>query len=118
MKAQQSSKIREIGEAPVAAGFRALDEQAEALGLSRSTTWTILKGSHKSSGLSARIINRMLASPKLPTPVLSKIIEYSAEKAAGLYGGRKTPLRRFAANISGDAGFVEPKKIVPEHRIP
>jgi hypothetical protein len=56
MKAKQSSKIRKIGEALIAAGFRALDEQADALGLSRSTTWTILKGNHKNSGLSAATI--------------------------------------------------------------
>jgi len=43
MRERQSAKIKEIGCALVAAGFRALDEQAEGLGLSRSTTWTILR---------------------------------------------------------------------------
>ena len=76
MKALQSSKIREIGEALVAAGFRALDEQAEALGLCRSTTWTILKGNYKNSGLSAATLNRILASPQLPPIVRAKIHEY------------------------------------------
>jgi hypothetical protein len=56
MKAQQSSKIKEIGEALVAAGFHALDEQADVLGLSRSTTWTILKRNHKKTGLSVGLI--------------------------------------------------------------
>jgi hypothetical protein len=31
------------------------------LGLSRSTTWTILHGRHKNYGLSASVIKRMLA---------------------------------------------------------
>jgi DNA invertase Pin-like site-specific DNA recombinase len=56
MKARQSAKIRELREALVASGFLTLDEQSKALGLSRSTTWTILKGNHKASGLSAAII--------------------------------------------------------------
>src|SRR5262244_674676 len=47
MKARQSSKIRELAEAVKSAGFLTLDEQAQALGLSRSTAWTIGKASHK-----------------------------------------------------------------------
>jgi predicted DNA-binding transcriptional regulator AlpA len=66
MKARQSAKIRELREALVASGFLTLDEQSKVLGLSRSTTWTILKGNHKASGLSAAIIDRMLAAPRLP----------------------------------------------------
>ena len=30
-------------------GFVALDEQADVLGLSRSTAWTIIRGTHKTS---------------------------------------------------------------------
>ena len=41
MKARQSSKISELAEAVKSAGFLTLDEQAKALGLSRSTAWTI-----------------------------------------------------------------------------
>ena len=37
MKARQLAKIQEIGQALIDAGFRSLDEQAYALGLSRST---------------------------------------------------------------------------------
>ncbi len=62
MKARQSSKIRELAEAVKSAGFLTLDEQAKALGLSRSTAWTIRKASHKASGLSASIINRKFAA--------------------------------------------------------
>ena len=59
MKARQSSKIRELGDALIAEGYLTLDEQARALGLGRSATWTILKRHYKTSGLSAGIINRL-----------------------------------------------------------
>ena len=62
MKARQATKIRGIAEALVSAGFVSLDAQARALGVGRSTAWTILKSSHKASGLSAKIINRILAN--------------------------------------------------------
>ena len=50
MKARQASKIRELGHVLVDVGFLTLDEQSKALGLARSTTWTILRASHKGSG--------------------------------------------------------------------
>ena len=100
MKARQSSKIRELAEAVKSAGFLTLDEQAEALGLSRSTAWTIRKADHKASGLSASIINRMLAAPELPPRARTKILEYVEEKAAGLYGGSQSQRRKFAARLS------------------
>ena len=95
MKARQSSKIRELVEAVKSAGFLTLDEQAKALGLSRSTAWTI-----RASGLSASIINRMLAAPELPPLARTKILEYVEEKAAGLYGGSRSQRRKFAARLS------------------
>ena len=100
MKARQSAKIRELREALVAAGFLTLDDQSKALGLSRSTTWTILKGNHKGSGLSAAIIDRMLAAPMLPTLVRAKIHEYTKDKTAGLYGDNETLIRKFTARLS------------------
>ena len=99
-KARQSSKIKEIGDALVSAGFFTLGEQARTLGLSRSTTWTVLKGSHKGSGLSALIVNRMLASPRLPPRVREKILEYVQDRLAGLHGHSKTQRNRFAARLS------------------
>src|ERR1700730_627048 len=62
LKARQSSKIREIGEALITAGFFSLNAQAKVFGLPRSTAWTILSAKHKGTGLSARIICRMLSS--------------------------------------------------------
>jgi len=97
MRARQSSKIRELGDALIAEGYLTLDEQARALGLGLSTTWTILKRTYKTSGLSAGIINRMLAAPRL---VRARIIEYIDEKTAGLYGHSNTQLRRFAIRLT------------------
>jgi hypothetical protein len=100
IKARQSTKIRELGDALASAGFRTLDEQATALGLCRSTTWTILRANHKASGLSASIINRMLVSRQLPPLVRAKVLEYIAERAAGLHGHNETQRRRFTARLS------------------
>jgi len=95
MKARQAVKLREIREALVADGFAALDEQAEVLGLSRSTTWTIVNGNHKSSGLSAAILNRMLLATRLRPRLRVKILEYVEEKSAGHYGGNRVRLQKF-----------------------
>ena len=99
-KLQQSARIREIGEALAASNVHTLDRKAEVLGLSRSTTWTVLQGNHKSSGLSVTIINRMLAAPELPSEVRAKVLEYFEEKAAGRYGHSKYVRRRFVNRLS------------------
>jgi len=98
-KARQLSKIRELRLALRRAGLIGLDEQAQALGLPRSTTWKILKGGHKASGLSAMVVSRMLSEPRLPPVVRTKILEYVREKADGLYGHGKRELLRFSARI-------------------
>jgi predicted DNA-binding transcriptional regulator AlpA len=100
MKERQCRKIRELRDALVTEGFLTLDQQAKVLGLSRSTTWTVLRGNHKGSGLSAAIINRMLAAPQLPARVRNQILGYVEEKAAGLYGHGKAQRRRFSAQLS------------------
>jgi len=57
-----------------------------ALNIPRSTAWTIRTGQHKASGLTASIVERMLAAPKLPSATRATLLEYVAEKASGLYG--------------------------------
>src|SRR5215475_2150241 len=109
-KARQSAKIKEVGEALIADGFCALDQQAKALGLSRSTTWTILKASHKSSGLSAAVINRMLAAPQLPPRVRLKIFEYIQEKSVGHYGDNERRIVKFTARISAN---IKKRELTP-----
>jgi hypothetical protein len=100
LKARQSSKIREIGEALITAGFVSLNAQAKVFGLPRSTAWTILSAKHKGTGLCARIICRMLSSGELPVLVRAKIMEYAAEKAAGIYGGTQRQRRGFTAKLT------------------
>ena len=108
LKTKQSLKIQELRHALAAAGFVALDEQAEVLGLSRSTTWAVLKGNHKCSGLSAGVISRMLSSPRLPSSVRRTILEYFDEKAAGSYGHSKGQLRKFVAQLSASVQRTKP----------
>ena len=126
-KTRQSARIRELGQALISSGFTSLDEQASVLGLPRSTAWTVLKGTHKCSGIAAGTINRMLEGPGLPPLVRNKIHEYVAEKCAGVYGGNKARLARFRARLAtiypfkipSDAGESDgPSSIHPEAMSP
>jgi hypothetical protein len=95
LKARQTQKIAEIGEALRAAGMFTLAAQAKVLGLRRSTVHTIVRAQHKSTGISGRIIARMLRSPQLPTPARAVIEEYAREKMSGVYGNNKKQQRHF-----------------------
>ena len=94
-RSRQWAKIREITESLRLAGFQSLDEQAEAIGLSRSTTWSISRGLHKNSGLSTTTIFRILGQKRLPAPVRKKLLEYVEEKARGLYGDSPMRVEQF-----------------------
>ena len=87
------------------AGVLMLDQQAKSLGVSRSTAWAMLKGNHKSSGLSATLINRMLTSPQLPRSARKIILEYVEEKLAGAYGHDTARLRQFRARLANGHKF-------------
>ena len=100
---RQTVKIKELAETLEAAGFVSLDEKAYALGLSRSTTWTILKAKHKNYGLSAAVLNRVLRKPDLNARVGAKIMEYVQEKAAGSYGHNDAQLDRFVRRMGRTA---------------
>ena len=99
MPPEHLCKIKNICDALVAAGFDTLDKQAEVLGLPRSTTRTILRGTHKKSGLSATLLTRMLKSLRLPPAVRAKIIEYIEAKAAAGLGHNKLKQRRFVTRL-------------------
>ena len=107
LKARQTAKMREIGEALVAAGYDNLDNQAAALGLSRSTTWTIIKATHKSSGLSGTTLRRVLSAPDLHPLVRRKFLEYIKEKNDGRYGSTRNCLRRFNQRLGVYPGGIE-----------
>ena len=96
---RQERKIQEIGEALVAEGLTTLGKQAAALGLIRSTAWFILQAKQKRAGITSAILIRMLESPHLPQTARVKVLEYAAEKAAGLYGHKASYLRDFKAQL-------------------
>jgi hypothetical protein len=100
MKARQCSKIAELRLVLEHSGYRSLGKQANALGLTRSTTWAILQASHKASGVSGSIIKRMLQLPGLPPAVRQWIDEYVSEKLSGAYGHSTKRLRIFRAQVA------------------
>jgi hypothetical protein len=63
-------------------GYTSLDAQAKALGLARSTAYTIIKCQHKQGRLSRRVLAKMLSHPGLPQRVRAVLQEYSSETEA------------------------------------
>jgi len=61
--------IQLVAEALVKAGYTSLDAQAKALGLHRSTTWTIMKTKHKLGYLNNKTVRCILANPDTPVSV-------------------------------------------------
>jgi len=62
-------RLQDISEALIADGYTSLDAQAKALGVHRSTAWTIMKAKHKLGRLSLKTTNSMLANPETPPAV-------------------------------------------------
>jgi len=79
----RKNRIQDITEALLSSGYTSLDRQAKALGLHRTTTWTIIKNKHKLGRLSTKTIERIIANPETPPLVRSAIQDYIAEKNAG-----------------------------------
>ena len=100
MKGRQCAKIRDLRQALIDAGYQSLDQQATALGLSRSTAWAVLQGHHKASGLSAAIVSRMMASQRLPPSASTVLLEYIKERSAGAYGHNGTQVSRFLRRLN------------------
>ena len=78
------TKIQDIAGALIAEGYRSLDEQAKALGVHRSTAWTIVKTKHKLGRLSRKTTNSMLANPELPPSVRIVVLQYLTERSDDL----------------------------------
>jgi hypothetical protein len=76
--------IQHISEALIASGYTSLDRQAKALGVHRSTAWTIMNTKHKLDRLSSKTTKRFLANPELPPSVRSVMQKYLAERPAAL----------------------------------
>ena len=73
--------IEQISKALIASGYLTLDEQAKALGVHRSTAWTIVKTKHKVGRLSAKTTRRILTNPETPPAVRTVIQKYLAERS-------------------------------------
>jgi len=99
MRARQTLRIRAIRAALISSGFVSLDQQTRALGLSRSTTWAVLQGNHKCTGLRAGLVVRMLASPRLPRDVRTILLTYVSERTQGAYGHGQLQRLRFVAQL-------------------
>jgi len=97
---RQTRKIAEFKDVLILEGHVTLAAQAVALGLGRSTTWTVLRANHKASGLSASVVARILKAPQLPCSVREKVIEYVEEKRAGSYGHNERQIKRFVAGLN------------------
>ena len=87
-----SGELGRIADALISSGYTSLDDQAKALGLGRSTAWTIAKNKHKLGRLSAKTINRILANPQTPPAVRAVLHEYVAQRYAAVHGRRKRKL--------------------------
>ena len=74
----RKTKIHDITDALISCGYTSLDEQAKALGLNRSTTWTIIKEKHKVGRLSAKTVERIITNPETPPRVRAALKEYVA----------------------------------------
>ena len=93
-KEKQASKLAEIREALVAAGYDTTAKQAAILGVCRSTAWVLLNRD-KRAGPSAKVIKRILSSPNIPKRVRLKVEQYVKEKIRGLYGHSKQRTQLF-----------------------
>ena len=100
MQVRQTCKIEQLREVFFANGRLSVKEQAELLGLCRSTAHAVLQRYYKKSGLSAAIIKRMLACPRLPEKARTIILEYIAERIGGLYGHTPSQRRIFMAALA------------------
>lgn len=83
-----SVQIQDITAALVESGYTSLDQQAKALGLRRSTTWTIIRTKHKLGRLSAKTITRILENPETPTSVRAIVEQYLDERPGAVRSQR------------------------------
>ena len=74
-------RLQDIGDALVAAGYTSLDDQAKALGVTRSTAWNIVNGKNKLDRLARKTTKRILANPDTPPSVRAIIQQYLAERS-------------------------------------
>ena len=77
---RRTTPVQHIADALVAAGYSSLDDQAKALGVHRSTAWTIIRTKHKLGHLNAKTTERMLANPELLPCIRDVLKKYKTER--------------------------------------
>ena len=92
---EQQRRILEISEILSRHGYCTVNQQARILNVPRSTAWTILRPTHKHSGLTVRVLRRILSSRELPPEARQKVLDYLHEKADGRFGSNRNCQRRF-----------------------
>jgi hypothetical protein len=92
---EQRTALQQIGAALIACGYTSLDAQAQALGVPRSTAWTIVKSKHKLGRISVRVMIQMLSNPELPPQVREAVENYAAtrETVSKENGRRRSAIR-------------------------
>ena len=78
-----------ITDALIRSGYKSLDAQARALGLSRSTAWTVIKGKHKLGKLHHNTTMKILANPALPAEVRAAVEAYVGPASPALGPGSR-----------------------------
>jgi Mn-dependent DtxR family transcriptional regulator len=73
---RQTTSLEQIADALIAGGYTSLDQQAKALGICRSTAWTIIKTKHKLGRLNVKTTQKILANPETPAAVRAAIEKY------------------------------------------
>jgi hypothetical protein len=89
-----------IADALISSGYTSLDKQAKALGLPRSTAWTIVHAKHKVDRLSAKVTARMLENPGLPPLVRKTLQQYLAERST--VAARPPRMASIAGSLASD----------------
>jgi len=90
MSKERLAALFAISKALIESGNSTLDAQARALGLSRSTAWTVIGAKHKAGRLSLKTTRRMLANPRLPAPVRAAVEAY----VGAFQSGKPVPQKR------------------------
>src|SRR5262249_37202384 len=75
-----SLTLHSISDALILSGLTSLDEQAKALGIGRSTAWTIVRNKHKLGRLSRKTVRRILANQGTPQLVRTIVQQYVDER--------------------------------------
>ena len=99
--------LRAITDALIRSNYTSLDAQARALGISRSTAWTVIKQKHKLGRLHVNTTTKILANPELPVEVRAAVEAYvGALNTASLSAYVKVP-ERTGAPARGPAAHAE-----------